>query len=74
MRIVSRGARKLYHSSTQYLAEYGDSYEGVDVKKLVSELTACCREVIDSEEEIPKCEIVVDLIPEIHLNHQQAES
>ena len=62
-----RGARKLYHSSCTYLSEYQPRFEGLDIEKLIRELTSCCQEFLDSEEEFPQSEIVVDLIPEIHL-------
>ena len=64
----TRGARKLYHSSSKYLVEYGDFYEGVNIQKLLAELTTCCQEILDSEEDYPKVDIVADLIPEIHLD------
>jgi len=64
----TRGARKLYHSSTAYLKDYQPFHEGIDVDKLVGELTRCCQEILHSTEEYPKAEIVPDLIPEIHLD------
>ena len=63
-----RGARKLYNSSTKYLSEYGDLYEGLDLVKFIGDLTTCCQEILDSTEEYPKIEINADLIPEIHLS------
>jgi len=63
----TRGATKLYHSSRGYLNEYRPKHEGVDLEKLFGQLEACCREILDSKEPIPKGEIVPDLIPEIHL-------
>jgi len=62
-----RGARKLYHSSRGYLEKYGPHYKGLDVNALLAQLETCCREIIDSQEQFPKSEIVPDLIPEIHL-------
>ena len=64
-----RGARKLYHSSCRYLEAYLPRHEGLDVEKLIRELTICCQEFIDSEEEYPQAEIVVEKIPEIHLEN-----
>ena len=69
----TRGARKLYHSSSKYLGEYGDFYEGVNIAKLLSELDTCCAEILASDEDYPDCEIVPDLIPEIHLDPPAAE-
>ncbi|MCH7725001.1 MAG: DUF309 domain-containing protein [Planctomycetes bacterium] len=63
-----RGARKLYHSSSNYLAAYGPNHMGVDVDKLLAELKKCCAEFLASDEEFPKADIVPDLIPEIHLD------
>ena len=63
-----RGARKLYHSSVKYLLPYGPRCEGIDLEKFLAELTRCCRDFVDSQEEYPQAEIVPDLIPEIHLD------
>lgn len=63
-----RGAQKLYHSCQGYLADYDDSYLGVDLQKLRSELTACCAEILATEEKFPNIEIEPELIPEIHLD------
>ena len=62
-----RGAKKLYFSSREYLKDYLPKHEGLDVEKLLAQLETCCREILDSQEEFPKIEIVPDLIPEIHL-------
>ncbi len=62
-----RGARKLYRSSTGYLGEFRPRHIGLNVDKLLSELETCCGEILASEEEFPKIDIVPDLIPEIHL-------
>jgi uncharacterized protein len=62
-----RGAKKLYYSSRDYLKDYLPKHEGVDVEKLFAQLEICCREILESQEEFPKIEIVPDLIPEIHL-------
>ena len=64
----TRGAKKLFHSGSRYLADYAPSHEGVDVAKLLSELKTCCADILNDSEEIPKAEIVADLIPEIHLD------
>lgn len=64
----TRGAKKLFHSSSAYLQEYRPKYEGVDVDKLLRELQACCQEILTSNEEYPATEIVPDTIPEIHLD------
>ncbi len=64
----TRGAKKLFHSSTKYLSEYADQFEGIDLAKLRTELEACCAELLASDEEYPKSEIDPELIPEIHLD------
>ncbi|MEQ8789742.1 MAG: DUF309 domain-containing protein [Pirellulaceae bacterium] len=64
----ARGAIKLYHSCHKYLGEYRPHYEGVDIDKLLSELDACCADLVGSDEEFPRVQIVPDLIPEIHLD------
>lgn len=62
-----RGAKKLYHSSRAYLEPYRPHYLGLNLEKLFADLEVCCREILASEEEYPRIEIVPDLIPEIHL-------
>jgi len=66
----TRGAKKLYHGCQTYLNDYRPFHLGVDLEKLLGELTACCQPILDSPEEFPKVEIVPDLIPEIHLQDQ----
>ena len=63
-----RGAKKLYLSSRGYLQPFGPKYLGLDIDKLLSQLEACCREIMESQEQFPRIEIVPDLIPEIHLH------
>jgi predicted metal-dependent hydrolase len=62
-----RGSKKLYFGSRGYLEPYLPKHEGIDLEKLLSQLELCCREILESQEEFPKIEIVPDLIPEIHL-------
>lgn len=64
----TRGAQKLFHSSCDYLREYQPAHEGVDVAKLMTELEHCCSDILSSQEEFPSAEIIVDRIPEIHLD------
>jgi predicted metal-dependent hydrolase len=63
----TRGARKLLNSSTKYLEQYCPMQEGLDLDKFLAEMQTCCAEIVASEEEYPKVEIVPDLLPEIHL-------
>lgn len=64
----TRGARKLFHTSTKYLASYQPYHEGIHVDQLVEDLTECCRKIVETDEEFPSGRIVPDLIPEIHLD------
>ena len=63
-----RGAKKLYLSSRGYLQPFGPKFMGLDIDQLLSQLETCCREIMESQEQFPRIEIVPDLIPEIHLN------
>jgi len=63
-----RGAKKLYVSSRDYLQPFRPSHAGIDLEKLFGDLETCCREILDSQEEFPKIDIVPELIPEIHLD------
>ena len=62
-----RGSRKLYHSSSKYLAEFRPHHEGIDLEKLLREFQQCFESVLAAEEEFPEIEIDPELIPEIHL-------
>lgn len=62
-----RGAKKVYHSSRVYLAEYPDHYQGLDLRSFLEQFERCFAEVLASTDEFPRIEIVPDLIPEIHL-------
>jgi predicted metal-dependent hydrolase len=62
-----RGAKKLYFGCRGYLEAYVPHYLGLDVDALLAQLEVCCREILESQEEFPRIEIVPDLIPEIHL-------
>ena len=62
-----RGARKLYHSSRRYLEPFAPFHEGVDLAKLLDDFAACFQPILDLDDDAPAPEIVVDLIPEIHL-------
>jgi predicted metal-dependent hydrolase len=63
-----RGARKVYVTSCNYLEEYRPRYEGLDLEAFLAQYEDCFSEVLASEDEFPKIDIVADLIPEIHLN------
>ena len=63
-----RGARKLYHSSRGYLTEYEPFHEGLDVTQLLTQLEACCAEMLVLDDALRNLEIDPELIPEIHLD------
>jgi uncharacterized protein len=62
-----RGAKKLYFGCQTYLNDYRPHYLGVDLDALLTQLEACCHDILESTEEFPRIEITPDLIPEIHL-------
>ncbi len=70
----TRGARKLYHSSSRYLAEFRPRHMGLDVERFLGEMTACFADVIASDEEYPKIDVSAELIPEIILDSSSADS
>ena len=63
----TRGAKKLYLTSLDYLREYRPFHLGLDLEKLFREFEICLKPVMESQEEYPKIEIVPESIPEIHL-------
>jgi predicted metal-dependent hydrolase len=69
-----RGAKKLYHSSRKYLAPYAPLHYGLDLDTFLAQFDACFAELLASEEERPKIEVVPDLIPEVHLDPPPAPS
>jgi predicted metal-dependent hydrolase len=64
----TRGARKLYHSSSNYLENYRPHHIGLDVDKLLREMEVCCRGILTSTEDYPRVELEAEKIPEIHLD------
>ncbi len=63
----TRGAVKLYHSSRNYLEPYLPARHRVDLTAVLSQLAACCCEIIECTEQFPSFEISADLIPQIEL-------
>jgi len=63
-----RGARKVYNSSRNYIAQYGPNCCGLDVERFLGEFDACFAAVAQSTEEYPEIEIDPELIPEIALD------
>ena len=64
------GARKLYRSSSGYLAPYAPAYLGLDVDTFLSQFERCFADVLASDEARPAVKLDADLIPEIELARQ----
>ena len=62
-----RGARKLYHSSRRYLKAYCPSYQGLDLDRLLDDMTVCCQEIIDQADQFPKGKLDPQQVPKIYL-------
>jgi uncharacterized protein len=69
-----RGAKKVYHSSLGYLAEYPPFYMGLDLTTFLEQYEHCFAEALVNCDEFPKLDIVPDLIPEIHLQSAPTEA
>lgn len=63
-----RGARKVYFSSRNYLAQYGSVCVGLNLESFLTGFDKCFAEVAASDEDFPKIELDAELIPEIELN------
>lgn len=61
----TRGARKVYLTSRNYLEQYPGAYEGIDLAGLLAQYEICFTAVLESQEDYPKLEIDPELIPEI---------
>jgi predicted metal-dependent hydrolase len=62
------GARKVYHTSRNYLQEYRPTYLGLDLETFLSQYDRCFEVVLQSTEGFPRIDIDPELIPEIHLD------
>lgn len=63
-----RGARKVYFSSRNYIAQYGPVCQGLDVTKFLAQFDTCFADVAATDVEFPQIEINPELIPEIWLD------
>ena len=63
----TRGARKLYGSSSRYLQPYRPHHAGLDLDKFLAQFERCFAALMASNEEFPAVAIEPDLIPEIQL-------
>ena len=61
----TRGARKLYVSCQRYLNGLRPRHQGVDLDQLMSELDACCAELIACQDETPRVQVEEALLPRI---------
>jgi predicted metal-dependent hydrolase len=62
----TRGARKLYHSSRRYLADYPPWHLGIDLQRLLADMDRCLAELVASDEASPRIELNAELLPRIH--------
>ena len=63
-----RGARKVYHSSRNYLEQYRPVCVGLDLERFLPQFDACFADVAASQEQFPDIGIDPERIPEIELN------
>jgi predicted metal-dependent hydrolase len=63
----TRGIRKLYFSSRKYLQEFLPEFQGIDVGQLLSDMDSCCREVANSQEEVPTGKFAPERAPVLEL-------
>ena len=63
-----RGAKKVYQSGSNYLANFRPRHMGLDVDTFLAQLERCFAVAMASTEEFPDVELDPELIPEIHLN------
>lgn len=61
----TRGAKKLCLSGSVYLDPYRPAYLGLDVERLLSDLHACCHELLASGEPTPSVKLDLNLLPTI---------
>ena len=62
----TRGARKLFISSSQYLASYEPWHLGINLTRLRGELQRCLAKVVASQERTPVARLDPTLLPRIH--------
>ena len=68
-----RGAAKLYRSSRDYMARYGDRHLGMDLATFWAEMEKCFAAITATEEPPRGTAIEEELIPEIALDPPPAE-
>jgi len=62
-----RGARKVYLSSVNYLSQYPEHHQGLNLRQFLSDYETCFAGLLNNEDMHDPIELVPDLIPEIHL-------
>lgn len=63
----TRGARKLCVSGSRYLDNYRPWYLGVDVNRLLTQMQACCAELLASPDETPRVSFDTQRVPTLEL-------
>lgn len=61
----TRGARKLYLSSTRYLQPFRPTYRGIDLDLLLDELTRCCDGLLAGDEPAKSVRLDRQSVPRI---------
>lgn len=60
------GARKLYVTSCEYLADYGPAYMGIDLARFRTDMKSCFQELLDAGETYPRDVVLKDeLVPKL---------
>lgn len=60
------GARKMYESARQKLAEYGDAYGGIDLARFRADFQHCFQELLDARDVYPQgIELRDERVPKI---------
>jgi predicted metal-dependent hydrolase len=62
----TRGARKLFFSSTKYLDQFAPWHRGVDLARLLSDMRRCLAQVVAKDEPVPTARLDPTLVPRIH--------
>lgn len=63
-----RGAKKLFHSSREYMAKYATHHNGLDQTVFWNDMTKCFKALIETDELDQPIEVEEELIPEIELD------
>ena len=64
----TRGACKLYHSSTDYLLAFCPRHAGLDVQPFLQKFQQCCADLVASSEPLPRIKFDPRRSPRIELS------